>query len=214
MSQSSATSASKFTFDTEFRAERDVISEAAKARRKTVLSNEEIEAMRAQARQEGLESGQVRAAETINQTIAALVIAVRAALDQSHAEIEVLRDEATALAFAAAKKIAPAALSALPAGDVEAALRGAMHQAIGEPRITLRTAPEVAAALESRITAIAHEEGYDGRVMLAADPAFHGADCRIEWRGGGSERSEAAIEAALDALIGRRFSNSSETPKG
>ena len=27
-------------------------------------------------------------------------------------------------------------------------------------------------------------------------------------RGGGSERSEAAIEAALDALIKRRFSNS------
>ena len=45
-------------------------------------------------------------------------------------------------------KIAPAALAALPAGDVEAALREAMHQAIGEPRITLRAAPDVIAALE------------------------------------------------------------------
>ena len=43
--------------------------------------------------------------------------------------------------------------------------------------------------------------------MIAADPAIRGADCRIEWRGGGSERSEAAIEAALAALIARRFSN-------
>ena len=43
-------------------------------------------------------------------------------------------------------------------------------------------------------------------MILAADPAIAGADCRIEWRGGGSERSEAAIEAALDALIARRFS--------
>jgi flagellar assembly protein FliH len=41
---------------------------------------------------------------------------------------------------------------------------------------------------------------------MAADPGISGADCRIEWRGGGSERSEAAIEAALDALIARRFS--------
>jgi flagellar assembly protein FliH len=41
---------------------------------------------------------------------------------------------------------------------------------------------------------------------VAADPAMTGADCRIEWRGGGAERSEAAIEEALTALITRRFS--------
>jgi flagellar assembly protein FliH len=196
-----AAKSKKFTFDTEFRDGSVVISEAARARQKKTFTTEEIETMCARAKQEGSETGQVRAAETINQTLAALVISIRAALDQSHAE-------ATELAFAAAKKIAPAALAALPAGDVEAALREAMHQAIGEPRITLRAAPEVIAAIEARIAAIAHEEGYDGRVMIAADPAIRGADCRIEWRGGGSERSEAAIEAALDALIERRFSNS------
>ena len=140
------------------------------------------------------------------------MISIRAALDQSHAEIEQLRIEATELAFAAAKKIAPAALAALPAGDVEAALREAMHQAIGEPRITLRASSEVIAALEAKVNDIAHEEGYEGRVMIAADPAIKGADCRIEWRGGGSERSEAAIEAALDALIERRFPISKSLP--
>jgi hypothetical protein len=41
--------------------------------------------------------------------------------------------------------------------------------------------------------------------MLAADPAVTGADCRIEWRGGGAERSEAVIEAALDRLIAGHF---------
>ncbi len=43
--------------------------------------------------------------------------------------------------------------------------------------------------------------------MIAADPAMQGADCRIEWRGGGAERSEQTIEEALNALIVRRFSN-------
>ena len=106
-----------------------------------------------------------------------------------------------------AKKIAPAALAALPAGDVEIALRQAMHQAIAEPRITLRAAPAVIAALEPRLTDIAHEEGYDGRVLFAADSAMTGADCRIEWRGGGAERSEQIIEEALTALIAHRFSH-------
>jgi len=82
-----------------------------------------------------------------------------------------------------------------------------MHQALAEPRITLRAAPQVTEVLEPRLSDIAHEEGYDGRVMIAADPAMTGADCRIEWRGGGAERSEQAIEDALTALIAHRFSH-------
>jgi flagellar assembly protein FliH len=210
MSPSSAKSA-KFTFDTEFRDGGEVASPAALGRQKKVLTADEIEAMCARAKQEGSEAGQVRATESVERTVAALVISIRATLDQSRMVIEEIRAEATALAFAAAKKIAPAALAALPAGDVEAALREAMHQAIGEPRLTLRAAPAVIAVLESRIQAIALEEGYEGRVMIAADPAIAGADCRIEWRGGGSERSEAVIEAALDVLIARRFSNSPDS---
>jgi len=199
-------STAKFTFDTEFRGPSDVASDAARARQKKTMTVEEIETMRADAQAEGTQAASVRAAENIERAASALVAALKAALDRSHAEIESVRAEAAALALAAAKKIAPAALAALPAGDVENAMREAMHQAIGEPRITLRAAPDVTAALEGKVAAIAHEEGYDGRVILAADPAITGADCRIEWRGGGSERSEAAIEAALDALIARRFS--------
>jgi flagellar assembly protein FliH len=199
-------SSHKFTFDTEFRGPSDVVSDTARARQKKTLTTEEIEAMCARAQAQGSEAASVRAAENIDRTVAALVIALRAALDNSAAEIEAVRAEAALLAMAAAKRIAPAALAALPAGDVENALREAMHQAIGEPRITLRAAPDVIAALENKVAGIAHEEGYDGRVMMAADPGISGADCRIEWRGGGSERSEAAIEAALDALIARRFS--------
>ena len=207
-------STSKFTFDTEFKGQSDVVSDAARARQKQTLTTEEIEALRTQWEAQGAQTAAVRATENIDRTIAGLIAQLREVLDQSRAEIEIVRAEAALLALAAAKKIAPAALAALPAGDVENALREAMHQALGEPRLTLRAAPEVIAALESRIAEIAHEEGYDGRVMLAADPAILNADCRIEWRGGGSERSEAAIEAALDALIVRRFSNNSDDLKG
>ena len=204
----------KFTFDTEFRTEGDVVSSAARARQKQTMTTEELEALCARAEAQGTEAASVRAAESLEQTVVTLISALRVALDQSHAQIEMVRTEAALLAMAAAKKIAPAALAALPAGDVENALREAMHQAVGEPRITLRAAPQVIAALEAKVAEIAHEEGYDGRVMLAADPAIAGADCRIEWRGGGSERSEAAIEAALDALIARRFSHMSDVLKG
>ena len=206
--------ANKFTFDTEFRGSSDVVSDVARARQKKTLTAEEITAIETEAEARGAEAAQVKAAENIERSVAALASSLRATLNESRGEIEALRAEAALLALAAAKKIAPAALAALPAGDVENALREAMHQAIGEPRITLRAAPPVIAALEGKVSAVAHEEGFDGRVMLAADPQFSGADCRIEWRGGGSERSERAIEAALDALITRRFSDSTKDSKG
>ena len=196
----------KFTFDTEFLGKEDRQAPAARARQKQTLTTEELERMTTEARVQGENSAQARNIEQLERSIAALTISVRASLDQSHAEIEALRDEAARLALAMAKKIASAALAALPAGDVEIALRQAMHQAIGEPRITLRTAPAVAEAIEPRLSAIAHEEGYDGRITLAAEPGMKAGDCRIEWRGGGAERSEDAIDDALTSLSAHRFS--------
>jgi flagellar assembly protein FliH len=201
------TTAQKFTFDTEFAGSEDRQAPAAQARQKQTLTVEELENLKTLARHEGANGAEIRAAEALERGIAALTISVRAALDNSHAEVEIVRDEAARLALAMAKKIAPAALAALPTGDVEIALRQAMHQAIAEPRITLRANAAVIAALEPRLTDIAHEEGYEGRVMFATDPAMTGADCRIEWRGGGAERSEQTIEEALSALIAHRFSH-------
>ena len=199
--------ATKFTFDTEFAGSENRPTPAARARQKQTLTNEEVEILQARARSEGESAAAVRATQALDRTVAALTIAVRAALDTSHAEIEAVRAEACELALAMAKRIAPAALAALPEGDVEIALRQAMHQAIGETRITLRAAPVVIEALQARLDDIAHEEGYDGRVMIAADATMTGADCRIEWRGGGAERREAVIEEALTALIAHRFSH-------
>jgi flagellar assembly protein FliH len=203
----SNTAPRRFTFDTEFHGQEDRPTEAARGRQKQTLTIDELAQLQAEAHAAGADNANARAIEALERSLAALSIAIRAALDTSHAEIEAVRDEAARLALAMAKKIAPAALAALPAGDVENALRQAMHQAIAEPRITLRAAPAVVEALETRLADIAHEEGYDGRVLVAADPAMRGADCRIEWRGGGAERSEAAIEDALTALISHRFSH-------
>ena len=200
-------SAPKFTFDTEFAGAEDRRAPAARARQKQTLTTEELDNLQTLARLEGEANSQARASDALERAIAALTISVRVALDSSHAEIEAVRDDAARLALAMAKRIAPAALAALPEGDVEIALRQAMHQAIAEPRITLRAAPAVAEILEPRLADIAHEEGYEGRVAVAADPNMTGADCRIEWRGGGAERSESAIEDALTSLIAHRFSS-------
>jgi flagellar assembly protein FliH len=199
--------ATKFTFDVEFRDEGDLVSNAARGRQKRSLTQEEIDQLCAKARAEGMKSGQVRALESVAAGTSDVLAALTAALAEAQRQLDSVRAECAELALSAARKLARAALSALPAGEVEAALREAMHQAIGEPRIVLRAEAAVAEAIAGRLAEIAHEEGYDGRVQISSDPALKGADCRIEWRGGGAERGEAAIEAVLAELIARRFAN-------
>jgi flagellar assembly protein FliH len=155
-----------------------------------------------------MKAGEARALEAVAQGTRDVASALREALSRTHNDIEHVRQEAAEIAFAAARKLAPIALDALPAADVELAFREAIHQAIGEPRIVLRAAPRVIDALGERLEEIAQEEGFEGRVITANDPTFQGADCRIEWRGGGAERSEAAIEQAFAAIVARHFSNS------
>ena len=200
---------SKFTFDTEFRAEGDLVSNAARARQRKVYAQDEIDQMCAKARAEGIKAGQVRAAEAIAAATEALIGALKGALADTHEEIEALRRDAALIAFAAARKLAPVAIAALPAGDVEAALREAIHQAIGEPRVILRASPCVVETICGKLEEIAREEGFEGRIVAKADAGIAGADCRIEWRGGGAERSLSVLENTVGDLIVRRFSQTS-----
>jgi flagellar assembly protein FliH len=202
----------KFTFDTEFRSEGDVISNAARARQKKSYTQDEIDAMCARAREEGTKAGAVRAQEAIAVALRDTTATLQAVMGQARAEIDAVRAESAQIALAAAAKLARAAIEVAPHEEVERALREALHQAIGEPRVVIKAAPAVITALQPKIEEIAADEGYDGRIVLTPDPRAPGADCRIEWRGAGAEHSQDRIEAALADLITRRFSQIS--PKG
>lgn len=203
--------ATKFTFDTVFDDGLEPQAEAPRGRGRRSFSEADVEALRAEARAEGFKAGEIQALEALAAGARDAASAVIRAEAQWVAERERLREEAAQLAFAIARKLAHAALAQFPGAEVEAALREAMHQAIGEPRIVLKAAPEVAEAIAPRLADIAHEEGFDGRVQVTGDPALRFADCRVEWRGGGAERAEAAIEQTLKELIARHFEDAAGT---
>jgi len=209
-----AMNATKFTFDTVFSDEIDIVAEAARGRRRRSLSEAEIQGLRDEAKAEGRRAGEVVALEAVAAAARQAGAAVEAALVQLAQERRLMLEQSSQLAFALARKLATAALDAFPQADVEAALREAMHQAIGEPRIVLRATPAVAEALAPRIAEIAHEEAFEGRIQITADPALRRADCRIEWRGGGAERAEAALENALEKLISRNFADGTISAEG
>jgi flagellar assembly protein FliH len=203
--------ATKFTFDTVFDDTRNIASDAAKARQRRSLTEGEIDKLCAEARAEGMKAGEVRALEALEVAARDVTAAIDSALVKTTRHVEIIRAQSAEVAFAVARKVARAAVAAFPNAEVEAALRDAMHQAVGEPRILLRAAPAIAESLAPHIARIAHEEGYDGRVQISPDAALKGADCRVEWRGGGAERAEAAIDAALDELMARHFRDADAT---
>lgn len=196
----------KFTFDTEFRPEGDLISNAARARQKKVFTQEELDHMLSRAREQGMKAGQVRAAEAIAAAVQQLCVIVQQTMNEAQDEIDDLRREAGSIALIAARKLAHVAVSQMPHGEVEEALREALHQAIGEPRIVLRAAPQTVEAIKDKLDEFALDTGYEGRLVASPDPTIRGADCRIEWRGGGAERSMQHLEEAIGAIITRHFS--------
>jgi flagellar assembly protein FliH len=205
--------AKKFTFDVEFRPEGDLVSNAARLRQRKVFTQEELDSMLTRARHDGMKMGQVRAAEATVTVIQQLYSVVREAADSTRSQVEDLRREAASLALVAAKKLAFEAVAALPEADVEAALREAIHQAIAEPRIVLRAAPNVVAVLKDKLDELAHETGYEGRIVASPESGMKSGDCRIEWRGGGAERSMDRLEEEINEVVARRFSQN-DTRKG
>jgi flagellar assembly protein FliH len=209
-----ATHSTKFTFDTVFDSSEDIVSDASRGRRRRSLSESEIEALCLAAKEDGKRAGEVLAMEAVAAGAREAGRAIEVAIERLALERRALLEGGAKLAFAVARKLAQAALETFPQAEVEAALREAMHQALGEPRITVRAAPSVADALGPRVSEIAHEEAFDGRIQVTGDPAIRRADCRIEWRGGGAERAEAAIEEAVRSLIARHFGDGANGAEG
>jgi len=192
----------KFTFDTDFN---DRTDNAADARARKSFSTNEIEKLKREAREEGRKHADILATQAVASSIGQVAAAMHAAIEAMDDEIERMRTEAAGLALAAAKKLAGAALKHAPEAEIEEALNVALHHAIGETRVVVKTPPILAKAIESRAAEIAAEQGFEGRIQIAGDSTLSGADCRIEWRGGGVERSHSMIENALADLIARRF---------
>jgi flagellar assembly protein FliH len=192
----------KFTFDTDFD---DRAAEEAEARARKSFSTEEIETLKRDAREEGRKHADILATQAVAASIGQVAAAMLAAIEAMDGEVERLRAEAASLALAAARKLAGAALDHAPETEIAEALNVALHHAIGEARVMVKTPPALAKAIESRAAEIAAEQGFEGRIQIAGDSTLSGADCRIEWRGGGVERSHSVIENALADLIARRF---------
>jgi flagellar assembly protein FliH len=54
-----------------------------------------------------------------------------------------------------------------------------------------------------RIELLPKQSGFQGRLVILAEPEIETGDCRIEWADGGLVLDRAAVEAKINELVGR-----------
>ncbi len=161
------------------------------------------------ARAEGLARGraegaaaeeQRRAAERQRlQLLEALVAEVDALRDGAAAAAEAATTQAILVANAIARKLMPRRWREGAAGEIAEVVRRTLA-GLAEPQaVTVRISPELHAALQADLLAVAAEGGAaDLRVL--ADAAVAAGDCRIDWPGGGVLRDERALWREIDRV--------------
>jgi flagellar assembly protein FliH len=171
------------------------------------LTEAEIEALKVKAFEDGKTSGIAEAVSAHDAALAAacaaLANSISQLLDHADAEIALMRREAVELAMITASKLAPALIAREPAAEIEALVEACLESLKTESHIVVRVAESMHDSVETRLNEIAAKRGFAGRVIVAVDDVLTPGDVKVEWQGGGAERSLQAVMRTIDSVIER-----------
>jgi flagellar assembly protein FliH len=175
------------------------------------FSEEEMEAARAAAREEGRLAGLEEARVADEARAAALLEEIGRGLERlGQAEDARRRDtEAGSLELLreAVARLLPAYTEAHGAKEIEAVVRDALDLMLSAEAVTLRLPAAQVETLTPRIEETARHAGFEGRIRILPDPALGPSDVSVDWGDGeASRRFDQAMQHlthSLDAAIAR-----------
>ena len=125
-------------------------------------------------------------------------------LDQAlHAVGAKLEAEAVEVAVAVGRKLAPALVAREPFAEIAALASECFRQLVAAPHVVVRVNDALYAATRDKLDDILRASGFEGRLVVLAEPEIAPGDCRIEWADGGVNRDSAAAEAAIAEAVQR-----------
>ena len=193
----------KFLFDMDF-------SAPDKARERPATPSEiaqRIAAAEGRAYRDGHEAGQREAkAESDRRAALALEeigIGVRG-IAARFAGIETrMETEAVDVAVAVARKLCSELIASEPLGEISGLVGDCFAQLVSTPHLVVRINEQLYESARERIERLAKQSGFEGRLVILAEPGIETGDCKIEWADGGVVLERAAIEAKINELVGR-----------
>jgi flagellar assembly protein FliH len=193
----------KFLFDMDF-------SEPDKSRERPATQAEiaqKIASAEARAYRDGYDAGQREAkAESDRRTALALEeigIGIKA-IEARFCGIETrMETEAVDVAVAVARKLCSELISREPFGEITGLVSNCFSHLVSTPHLVVRVNDSLYEGARDRVERLAKQNGFEGRLVILAEPEIESGDCKIEWADGGVVMERAAIEARINELVGR-----------
>jgi flagellar assembly protein FliH len=194
----------KFLFDIDFGAGRGKQADH-------VMSSAAVAAAVAEAEARGYRTGRDAArAEAIMEAerlAAAALDRIGNALEQLVCGLRAvegrLEAEAVEVAAAVATKLAPELIAREPFAELAALAAECFKHLVGAPHVVVRVNDALHAQARDRLAEIARAQGFEGRLVVLAEPDIAPGDCRIEWADGGLSRDRARTEAVIAEAVDR-----------
>jgi flagellar assembly protein FliH len=193
----------KFLFDTDFGApdrSREKAATAAEVAQK-------VAAAEARAYRDGYDAGQREAKAESDRRAALALEEIKIALQgiaARFAGIETrMETEAVDVAVAVARKLCGELIAAEPLGEISGLVSECFSHLVATPHLVVRINDQLYDIAHQKIEQLAKASGFQGRLVILAEPEIATGDCRIEWADGGVVLERAAIDAKINELVGR-----------
>jgi flagellar assembly protein FliH len=193
----------KFLFDMDF-------SAPDKSRERPATAAEvahKVAAAEARAYRDGYDAGQREAKAESDRRTALALEEIRLAIQgiaARFAGVETrMETEAVDVAVAVARKLCSQLVAAEPLGEITGLVSDCFSHLVATPHLVVRINDTLYDAAREKIERQAAQSGFQGRLVILAEPEIATGDCRIEWADGGVVLERAAIEAKINELFGR-----------
>jgi flagellar assembly protein FliH len=114
-----------------------------------------------------------------------------------------METEAVDVAVAVARKLCSELIAAEPLGEITGLVKDCFSHLVSTPHLVVRINDELYEGARERIEQLSKQSGFEGRLVILAEPQVPTSDCKIEWADGGVVLERAAIEAKINELVGR-----------
>jgi flagellar assembly protein FliH len=192
----------KFLFDTDF-------GTPDKSRERPTQAEmvQKIAAAEAKAYRDGFDAGQREAKAESDRRAALALEEIKIAMQGIAARFSGIErrmeTEAVDVAVAVARKLCSELIAAEPLGEVTGLVVECFSHLVATPHLVVRVNDQLYETARERIERLAKPSGFQGRLVILAEPDIPTGDCKIEWADGGVVLERAAIEAKIDELVGR-----------
>jgi flagellar assembly protein FliH len=102
-----------------------------------------------------------------------------------------------------ARKLCGELIAGEPLGEITRLVSDCFSHLVATPHLVVRINDRLYETARERIERLAKQSGFEGRLVILAEPEIDTGDCKIEWADGGVVLERAAVEARIDELVGR-----------